>query len=267
MASTGPAPAPDACSIPDTSAAPTPLSQDQSSPSAILPLDFSSQALSLIGAENIDAWIQQTEAMARATHCLAELTAAPEEARPAETAGPAGPAQTIGDFVSELHSRTASTILCRTVSGPVWAYMRVLGYGPAGTATPTPGTIYHFAKLAAGRMGIPGTPQQPAVEREAMIRELFMPPSGYPSMEHYMSGIEWLKGILEKYIREGDERLAMMYYSIHQSQIELVWMSPLLGTSHVDRCAVPWPDEGGGSRCNTEPIVPEYHEQPDRQHG
>lgn len=68
--------------------------------------------------------------------------------------------------------------------------MRVLGYSSIaagdGLISPAPVDCFEYAKLAASKMLIPGTHQQPVEERERMAQEILNAEStDYPSERAY----------------------------------------------------------------------------------
>jgi len=117
-------------------------------------------------ADDVDAWTEQALAVAAATNCQKELTMR------FSTFPPQG---TVEAFVCEARFGMAWRILHASISGPVWAYMRVLGYAhgapvpgshePSSRPQPTPAEALDFAKLAAQRMDSVGTEAQPQQER------------------------------------------------------------------------------------------------------
>jgi len=132
-------------------------------------------------------WLQQSEAIARATNCYAELTT--------EFAG-IPPPRTVEAFICEARFSTTWRILHGTISGPTWAYMRVLGFAPFGSPDPPmPASAYRFAEMAARRMNIPGTAEQPPGEKDAMVLQATQSTKHhYPSEKHFNTGIRWLRG-------------------------------------------------------------------------
>jgi hypothetical protein len=164
---------------------------------------FEGKLIFLTGINNVDQWIQQTESMARATHCYAELT---NKFNAFPSPG------TVAYFICQARFATAWRIIHETVTGPVWAYMRVLGYSDValgngdGMLPPCPSDAFYFAKLAGQRMLIPGTPEQPREEKIRMAVEVrAAQPLLYPSEKHFKRGIKWLTDIVENCVRQGDE--------------------------------------------------------------
>lgn len=95
--------------------------------------------------------------------------------------------------------------------------MRVLGYSSLnaddGLMSPTPVDCFEYAKLAASKMLIPGTPQQPVEERMSMVQEVLTAQStDYPSERAYKKGITWLRLACDNLIKQGDYKLAMALY-------------------------------------------------------
>ncbi len=162
--------------------------------------DFSRQIVCLDGPETLDPWKVQTEAIAREMACLSELTDDPPVLPPQ---------QSVAGFVCEGRSRTASAILYGTISGAVWAYMRVLGFAQHTAMDPKPSVIYRSAQMAAGDMARPGTWAQPFSERMAMVGTLAsVTEEGFPSREHFATGRQWLTAAIENCVRFGDQHVA-----------------------------------------------------------
>lgn len=125
---------------------------------------------------------------------------------------------TVQLFICETRFATAWRVLEGSISGQVWAYMRVLGYSSIqgtgeGIMSPQPADCFEYAKRAALRMVIPGTPDQPPEERKRMVEEVLMAQStDYPSERAYKKGINWLRLACDNLIRQGDYDLALSLY-------------------------------------------------------
>jgi len=184
---------------------PPPLSLYPGMPSSSPNFSWKGQLIILTGVNNIDAWLQQCEAVTRATNCYAELTT--------EFAG-FPPPGTVEAFICEARFMTTWRILNASISGPAWAYMRVLGFAPLGAPNPPmPVSAYHFAEMAARRMPIAGTAQQPAAEKAAMILQaLHSTAVDYPTEKHFKKGTKWLHDVLDSFIRGGDHDIARALY-------------------------------------------------------
>lgn len=79
--------------------------------------------------------------------------------------------------------------------------------------SPTPADCFEYANLAASKMLIPGTSQQPQEERRRMVEEILMAQStDYPSERAYKKGINWLRLACDSLIRQGDYGLATSLY-------------------------------------------------------
>lgn len=96
--------------------------------------------------------------------------------------------------------------------------MRVLGYSSIpetgdGIMSPTPADCFEYAKLAASKMGVPGTPEQPLEERKRMVQEILTAQAtDYPAERVYKKGIQWLRLACDNLIRQGDYELAESLY-------------------------------------------------------
>ncbi|KAJ4413663.1 hypothetical protein N0V82_008392 [Gnomoniopsis sp. IMI 355080] len=155
------------------------------------------------------AWVQQISYIARSLSCFDELTK-----RFTSFPQPS----TVQLFICETRFATAFRVLEGSISGPVWAYMRVLGFSSIpeageGLMSPTPADCFDYAKFAASRMAVPGTPEQPAEERKRMVREvLTAQATSYPSERVYKKGIQWLRLACDSLIKQGDFELAESLY-------------------------------------------------------
>lgn len=162
----------------------------------------------LTGALNIQGWTQQTLHMAQQLSCHEALTQRP-------TAFPAP--STVDHFVCEARRTAAWQILKGTISGAVWAYMRVLGFSsPFHSPAATASDGYHYARLAASRMLIPGSGEQPFEERMRMAREVLAAEAAdYPNDRAFKKGIKWLRDACDNHIRQGDYAVAeALYYPV-----------------------------------------------------
>lgn len=163
----------------------------------------------LTNASSLEPWVQQISYIARSMSCFDELTK-----RFASFPQPC----TVQLFICETRFATTFRVLEGSISGPVWAYMRVLGYSSIqpngqGLMCPTPADCFEYAKLAASKMDVPGNPEQPAEERERMVREVLTAhASEYPSDRVYKKGMQWLRLACDNLIRQGDHALAKSLY-------------------------------------------------------
>lgn len=171
----------------------------------------SGKLIVLGGPARLDDWIVQTENMARATGCYAELTMRFESFPDFDSKQ-----RTPESWICEMRFTTAWRILHDTIAGSLWAYMRVIGYAKLpvekkGTAdsTPMPCDAFSFAKEAARRIDVAGTLTQPLEERLAMVDELHNADvRDYPSRAHLKNAKTWMKPLLESLARHGDEAVA-----------------------------------------------------------
>lgn len=163
----------------------------------------------LTNASNLQAWVQQISYIARSLSCFDELTK-----RFTSFPQPG----TVQLFICETRFTTAFRVLEGSISGPVWAYMRVLGFSSIPEAgeslmSPTPADCFEFAKLAASRMALPGTPEQPLEERKCMVREILTAQAtDYPGERVYKKGVQWLRLACDSLIKQGDYELAESLY-------------------------------------------------------
>ncbi|KAL1858237.1 hypothetical protein Daus18300_009983 [Diaporthe australafricana] len=163
----------------------------------------------LTGSNALDSWIQQVSYIAQGLSCFHEMT---------ENFTTFPRASTVQLFICETRFATAWRILEGSISAQVWAYMRVLGFSSAqgsgqGLMSPTPADCFEYAKQAAARMLIPGTREQPVVERKRMVQEVLMAqPSDYPSERAYKKGVQWLRLACDSLIKQGDFDLAISLY-------------------------------------------------------
>lgn len=167
---------------------------------------YDAEKLLLAGPDTLDPWLAQTEAIATATNCYAELTQQFNVA----TFPPDG---TVMALICSARFNTAWRILEETISGPVWAMMRVYNLQGHYKSHLLPYDLYNFARWAAGRMHMAGTEEQPQDERMAMITEQSIAnPNFYPSAKCYTDGCTWLNDKLHELIRLGDWRVAAAMY-------------------------------------------------------
>lgn len=165
--------------------------------------------LLLTGANALNPWVSQVTYVARHLACYEELT---------KRFNIYPKASTVQLFICETRFATAWRVLEASISGQVWAYMRVLGYSSIqgdgeGFMSPQPADCYEYAKRAAARMTIPGTAEQPAEERKRMVEEVLMGQStDYPSERAYKKGINWLRLACDSLIKQGDFDLAVSLY-------------------------------------------------------
>ncbi|KAK0728066.1 hypothetical protein B0T26DRAFT_748337 [Lasiosphaeria miniovina] len=173
---------------------------------------FDMKWLVLTSAHQIDLWIDQVEAMASASSCLREMT----------TQFTAFPKPgTVEAFICQTRFMSCWHILTETISGPVWAYMRALGYNkipvfkdPDGVQwQPGPVDAFYFARQAGYRLNLPGSTRQARIEVAAMVEELRVAKAeDYPSEAKFKKGYAWLKNILDNMIRNGDRQVQEALY-------------------------------------------------------
>lgn len=154
--------------------------------------------LLLTGSNALDPWIQQVSYIAQGLSCFYEMT---------ENFTTFPKASTVQLFICETRYATACRILEGSISAQVWAYMPVLGFSCLqgsghGLISPTPADCFEYAKRAAAQMLVPGTWDQPVVERKRMVQEVLMAQSSdYPSERSYKKGIQWLKMACDSLIK------------------------------------------------------------------
>ncbi|CAN8095667.1 unnamed protein product [Discula destructiva] len=167
------------------------------------------RVLLLYGADSLQGWVQQISYIARSLSCFDELTQR-------FTSFP--PPCTVELFICETRFATAFRVLEASISGQVWAYMRVLGYSSIpvageGIMSPTPADCFEYAKMAASKLTVPGTTEQPAEERKRMVHEILTAQaSDYPGERVFKKGIQWLRLACDNLIRQGDYELAHSLY-------------------------------------------------------
>ncbi|KAH8891382.1 hypothetical protein GQ53DRAFT_765462 [Thozetella sp. PMI_491] len=168
--------------------------------------------ITLTTSSTLQIWAEQVEAIARESHCLEELTT---RFTTFPTTG------TVDAMVCKARFSACWSILRDTISGPVWAYMRVLGYrkipvfkGHDGFQwQPTPYDCYYFAKEASKRMDNPGSASQSRHEIMNMVDEAqTATPADYTSQRQYAKGKDWIMAILNKMIRDGDREVCEALY-------------------------------------------------------
>ncbi|KAM7201475.1 hypothetical protein V8F33_003299, partial [Rhypophila sp. PSN 637] len=198
---------------------------------AAVPTEFSwsMRLLTLINVGQVDMWATQVEEIAKACGCHRELT---------NRFGAFPKPGTVEAFICETRYNTCWRILTETISGPVWAYMRTLGYskipvfnGAEGTSgsvqwQPAPVDCFYYAKQAGYRLANPGSPSQSREEIMRMVEELRVGRApDYPSLNHFSKGHHWLKEILDNLIRTGDRQVCMSLYDRPPS-FAPTWTSP-----------------------------------------
>lgn len=165
--------------------------------------------LQLHGPGSLQPWVQQINHIARSLSCLEELT---------QRFSTFPPPYTLQLFICETRFATAFRVLEASISGQVWAYMRVLGYSSLpstgeGLMSPTPADCFEYAKRAAAKILIPGSSGQPVTERKRMANEILTAQaSDYPSERTFKKGIAWLRSACDNLIRQGDYDLAQLLY-------------------------------------------------------
>ncbi|KAK3378369.1 hypothetical protein B0H63DRAFT_245755 [Podospora didyma] len=178
------------------------------------PSEFSydMRVLVLTSTNQIDVWTDQVEAMARACGCHRELTT---------RFGFFPTNGTVEAFICQSRFMSCWRILTETISPPVWAYMRALGYnkipvfkGADGVQwQPAPVDAYYYALQAAQRITIPGTAQQSRSEVMAMVEEVRLAKvEDYRSDKDFKKGHAWLKTILDNLIKMGDRQVCESMY-------------------------------------------------------
>ncbi|KAL2017571.1 hypothetical protein VTK56DRAFT_1944 [Thermocarpiscus australiensis] len=171
--------------------------------------------------EEVDAWLTQAEALARACGCIQELTTRFRTfARPGS----------VQALVCQARFTACWRILAATVSGPAWAYMRALGYsripvfrdrddhrqgGGVVQFQPQPVDALYYAREAGIRMamGVPGSARQARFEVVRMVEEVRTARvEDYPSERHFVEGIAWLRMVLDRMILAGDRQVCESLY-------------------------------------------------------
>jgi hypothetical protein len=78
---------------------------------------------------------------------------------------------------------------------------------------PSPASAFQMAQQAAAKISTVGTVEQPPEVRWAMLQEvLYAGGLRYHNDKHFKKGIQWLRDILDSYIRKGDYELAKALY-------------------------------------------------------
>ncbi len=175
------------------------------SPSSDFSYDL--KCISLASVRQESMWTTQIESMARACGCYREMTT---------RFGVYPKPTTIEAFIFQTRFSTCWRILTANISGPVWAYMRILGYNKIPVFKdqedviyqPAPVDAFYYAKQAAARLLIPGTDNQSRVEVVQMVEEMRTATAeDYPSSHHFKIGIGWVRTILENMIKNGDRQV------------------------------------------------------------
>ncbi|TLD21352.1 hypothetical protein PspLS_08906 [Pyricularia sp. CBS 133598] len=167
---------------------------------------YEAERVLLSGPDDLDLWLAQTEAIATATNCFSELTQQFNVA----TFPPDG---TVMALICSARFTTAWRILEDTISGPVWAMMRVFQLQAHYKSHMLPNQIYEFARWVASRMPTVGTNEQPQEERMAMVTEYnIADPAYYPNQRCYEEGVQFLQQKLHELMRLGDWRVAAAMY-------------------------------------------------------
>ena len=170
------------------------------------------KVITLTNTSTLQIWTDQIESIARESGCLKELTTR-------FTMFPS--TGTVDALVCKARFSSCWTVLRETISGPVWAYMRVLGYrkipvfkGPDGFQwQPTPADCFYFAREACKRMDTPGTPAQGRQEVMMMVEEAqTATPAEYNNQRQFTKGKDWLLAILNKIVRDGDREVCEALY-------------------------------------------------------
>jgi len=173
---------------------------------------FGMKSIVLSTPGQVSLWKEQVETVARACGCYRELTS---------RFGLLPKPHTVEAFICKLRFQTCWTILSETVSGPIWAYMRCLGYNriPVFRSMdevqwqPSPVDAYYYAKQAGYRANTPGGPYQSRAEIPRMVEEVRIAKRHhYPTEEHFKKGIEWLRNVLDHMIRNGDRQVCESMY-------------------------------------------------------
>ncbi|KAK4452454.1 hypothetical protein QBC34DRAFT_36584 [Podospora aff. communis PSN243] len=176
---------------------------------------FSMHTVALDSPGHVALWKDQVESMARACGCYRELTT---------RFGVFPKVTTVEAAVIKFRYQTCWSILAETVSGPVWAYMRILGYNRIPVFRdldgvqwqPSPVDAYYYAKQAGCRLHLPGSPHQNRAEVPRMVEEVRTAKrENYPTEEHFKKGIEWMRNVLDNMIRNGDRQVCESMYDAH----------------------------------------------------
>lgn len=167
---------------------------------------YESEKVLLSGPDDLDLWLAQTEAIATATNCFSELTQQFNVATfPADG--------TVMALICSARFTTAWRVLEDTISGPVWAMMRVFQLQAHYKSHMLPNQIYEFARWVATRMASVGTMEQAQEERMAMVTEYnIADPAYYPNQRCYEDGVQFIQQKLHELMRLGDWRVAAAMY-------------------------------------------------------
>lgn len=179
-----------------------------------VPSEFSNsmKVLPLSSIDHVDIWTTQVEEMAKSCGCYRELST---------RFGVFPKPGSVEAFVCQTRYQACWRILHETISGPVWAYMRALGYskipvfkGPDGTQwQPAPVDAFYYARQAGHRLLVPGTQMQSRMEVMLMVEELRVgSEDDFPSHKAFTKGHLWMKRILDNLISQGDRQVCDSLY-------------------------------------------------------
>ncbi|KAK0614277.1 hypothetical protein B0T14DRAFT_592552 [Immersiella caudata] len=174
---------------------------------------FGMHTVALDSPGHVALWKDQVEPMARACGCYRELTT---------RFGVFPKGLTVEAAVIKFRYQTCWSILSETISGPVWAYMRILGYN----------RIPIFKDMDGIQLHLPGSPHQNRAEVPCMVEEVRSAKrEDYPTEEHSKKGIEWMRNILDNMIRIGDRQVCESLYDAHppfapQCRMDLPYEGP-----------------------------------------
>ncbi|KAK3685693.1 hypothetical protein B0T22DRAFT_226554 [Podospora appendiculata] len=175
---------------------------------------YDMKVIILTTINQVDVWTKEVEAIAQSCGCYRELTT--------RFGGFPKPG-TVEAFICQTRFMACWRILTETISGPVWSYMRSLGYskipvfkGADGVQwQPGPVDCFYYAKEAGYRLLIPGSNRQARIEVMRMVEEIRVgKEEDYPSEKHYKKGRAWLKTILDNMIRNGDRQVCESMYDL-----------------------------------------------------
>ncbi|KAK0635362.1 hypothetical protein B0T17DRAFT_39117 [Bombardia bombarda] len=210
---------PDICK-PDSSSSSTSTSNQPGK------FSYDMKIITLTSIVHLETWTQQVEAMARACGCFRELTT-----RFGNFPRPG----TVEAFICQTRFMASWRILAESISGHVWAYMRVLGFslipvfkGADGVLwQPAPVDVFYYAREAGARLLMPGSREQSRLEVRRMVEELRTGrPDDYPSERHHKKGHKWLKSILDNLIRNGDGAVCEALYDVKPDWAPAQWRRP-----------------------------------------
>ncbi|KAL1869200.1 hypothetical protein VTK73DRAFT_3201 [Phialemonium thermophilum] len=152
----------------------------------------------LRGPEHLDQWSLQTKNLARQLGCLTELQSCTVPFD--ET-----PAQTVDELLTRTRVDNANTIILSTISSPVYAHARILGYNTILGKNPT--LLYRYVKWAASRMHIVHRGQQSDEEVNRMIVEYeSLDEQFYPRQIRFQHVVEWLEKMIRRRYETGDTK-------------------------------------------------------------